>query len=324
MQLVSAAAPKMFSDALATRSPSATLNGQRLSSGGLPTFPWPAPANSAASAQRKDALCPAAGTTARPQVRRRLRAGAIRRPRAPTTSAPVRLFDPRRHDAYAQGTDTQSTDTQRTGPPAADEIAPTSVRHADGPRVTPSAIRYEPAVGNQTIRLPRAHRRRPDCPFRFSPPQPRRPEERAHWQPTMPRRAGSPCDRPAHHFVRNPRRANPRKPDHPPSPRVGGRRPERAFRFSPPQPVRPEECAHRHPTRPRRAGSQCDRPAHHAVRNPGRPNRREPAHRPSRRACSLRPGRPFQTCPPQPVRPEAQDHWHRTFRRQCTEPPACA
>ena len=181
MQLVSAAAPKMFSDALATHSPTATLNGQRPSSGGLPTSPWPAPTNSAASAQRKAALCPAAGTTARPQVRRRLGAGAFRRPRAPATSAPVRLFDPRRHDAYAQGTDTQSTDTQstdtqstdtqstdtqstdtqstgtqRTGPPAADQIAPTSVRHADGPRVTPSAIRDEPAVGNQTNRLPRA------------------------------------------------------------------------------------------------------------------------------------------------------------------------
>jgi len=65
MQIVSASAVEMFCDALATRSPNATPTGRRLSTGGLPTCPWPAATNPAATTQRK------AGAKQQAQRRRR-------------------------------------------------------------------------------------------------------------------------------------------------------------------------------------------------------------------------------------------------------------
>jgi hypothetical protein len=120
MHLVSAAAVEFLSDTPALRSPNATLIGQALSSGRLPACSWPAPPNPAAAAPCSRAVQPAAGETAPPEVRRCQEPGAIRRARAPATSAPVRLFDSARRNAYAQSTDTQSvgphsTDTNSTG-----------------------------------------------------------------------------------------------------------------------------------------------------------------------------------------------------------------
>jgi hypothetical protein len=83
-----------------------------------------------------------------------------RRPRAPATSAPVgfsiHAAATRAPRAGTPEHEPQSTSTQRTGSPPADEIAPTSARHADGPRVPPSEIRDEPAVGNQPMCHPGA------------------------------------------------------------------------------------------------------------------------------------------------------------------------
>jgi hypothetical protein len=146
MQLVSAAAPEIFSDALALRSPNATLIGQALSPGGLPACPWPASTNPAAPAPPKAGLRPAAGKTAPPEARQCQKPGTIRRPRAPATSPRVKLFDSPRRNAYAQSARAR----------AAHEIAPTPARPAVSLRVTPSAIRDEPTLGNQSVGLPRA------------------------------------------------------------------------------------------------------------------------------------------------------------------------
>jgi hypothetical protein len=176
MHLVSAAALEIFTDAPARRSPNATLIGQALSSGGLPACPWRAPTSPAVAAQRKAGLREAAGTTAPPEAQQCQEPGTIRRPRAPATSAPLRLFDSPRRNAYTQSTGTQSTGTQSTGTQstgthstdahstdthspatwAADEVASTPARSAVGLRVTPSAIRDEPTVGNKAVGLPRA------------------------------------------------------------------------------------------------------------------------------------------------------------------------
>jgi hypothetical protein len=144
MQIVSASAVEMFCDALATRSPNATPTGRRLSTGGLPTCPWPAATIPVATTQRKAGRREAAGTTAPPEVRQCQQPGAIRHPRAPAASSPVRLFDPRRRNPYSQ----------RMRPLAPDSAASPPVRHADVSRATASAIRDEPTVGNQTTDLP--------------------------------------------------------------------------------------------------------------------------------------------------------------------------
>src|SRR5580700_10532593 len=161
MHLVSAAALEIFTDAPARRSPNATLIGQALSSGGLPACPWRAPTSPAVAAQRKAGLREAAGTTAPPEAQQCQEPGTIRRPRAPATNAPVRLFDSPRRNAYTQSTGTHSTDAHSTDTHspatwAADEVASTPTRSAVGLRVTPSAIRDEPTVGNKAVGLPRA------------------------------------------------------------------------------------------------------------------------------------------------------------------------
>ena len=120
MHLVSAAAVEFLSDTPALRSPNATLIGQALSSGRLPACSWPAPPNPAAAAPCKAGVRPAVGKTAPPEMQQCQEPGVIRRPRTPATSAPVRLFDSARRNAYAQSTDTQSvgphsTDTHSTG-----------------------------------------------------------------------------------------------------------------------------------------------------------------------------------------------------------------
>jgi hypothetical protein len=147
MQLVSAAARKTFSDAPAARPPNETMTGQRLSFGGRSTLAPPAPTNRTVASQPKVGRRAAAGTTAAPEVRLRQRAEATRHPRARPTEAQVRHFDPARRNPYAQG----------TGPLAPDNAASAPAGHAAGPRVTPSAIRDEPTVENQTTDLARAH-----------------------------------------------------------------------------------------------------------------------------------------------------------------------
>ncbi len=146
MQLVSATALEMFRDALAPRSPNATLTGQTLSSGSLPTRPLTAPTHPAAAAQRKASLRPAAGTTALPEARHRQQAGAVRHPRPPATSARAGHFDAARRNPYAQRMRLLAHDDAASPPP----------RHAVDPLAAPSAIRDEPTVGDHTIGLPRA------------------------------------------------------------------------------------------------------------------------------------------------------------------------
>ena len=94
-------------------------------------------------ATRRPPPAPAAGAP----VGVSIHAAATRAPRAQGTGP---------HSMSTQSTSTQSTTTQRTGSPPAGGIAPTSARHADGPRVPPSEIRDEPAVGNQPMRHPGA------------------------------------------------------------------------------------------------------------------------------------------------------------------------
>jgi hypothetical protein len=120
MHLVSAAAVEFLSDTPALRSPNATLIGQALSSGRLPACSWPAPPNPAAAAPCKAGVRPAVGKTAPPEMQQCQEPGVIRRPRTPATSAPVRLFDSARHNAYAQSTGAQSTGTQSTGTQSTD------------------------------------------------------------------------------------------------------------------------------------------------------------------------------------------------------------
>jgi len=142
MQFDSAAPLKIFSEALAPHLPNATLTGQRLSSGGLPICPCPAPTSPAVAAQRKAGLREAAGTTAPTEARQCQQPGAIRRHRAPATRAPVPLFDSARRNPYAQ----------RTRPLAPDHAAP--ARRPVGLRPAPAAIGPRPAIAGRAIDFP--------------------------------------------------------------------------------------------------------------------------------------------------------------------------
>jgi hypothetical protein len=178
MQLDSAAALRMFRDALAPCSPNATLTGQTLSSGSLPTCPLPAPTHPAAAAQRKAGLRPAAGTAAMPGARHRQQAGAVRHPRAPATSARVGYFDAARRNPYAQSMRLLAHDNAASPPP----------RHAAEPLATRCAIPDGPTVGNQTIGLPAHLQPPPRSAISTLPATTRTPRGRARWHSTAPPR----------------------------------------------------------------------------------------------------------------------------------------
>jgi 4-hydroxy-3-polyprenylbenzoate decarboxylase len=80
-------------------------------------------------------------------------------PRAPATRAQIGHSEPARRNPYAQ----------RTRPLAPDHAVSAPARPAATPRVTPSAIRVEPAVKNQTTDLPRAQATCAQSPGTFPP-----------------------------------------------------------------------------------------------------------------------------------------------------------
>ena len=272
MQLVSAAARKTFSDAPAARPPNETMTGQRLSFGGRSTLPSPAPTNRTVASQPKVGRRAAAGTTTAPEVRLRQRAEATRHPRARPTEAQVRHFDPARRNPYAQG----------TGPLAPDNAASAPAGHAAGPRVTPSAIRDEPTVENQTTDLSRAH---PTAAQIGHFETPRRNPYAQRTGPLAPNNAASACRAAGPRATPPALRHQPLPGTRPsPVPARGRRRPRPAFRNCPPQPVRPEDAPAG--TRRGRVEAPACRSAHDAIGNPAQVRHGGPSHRPFPRATS--------------------------------------